>query len=441
MANQGTLILPDWLIQRAGDPPRNSWGVRILGSTIDDVADHKTLVARYPEDKLQRIPESVLAPGFVNAHMHAYGVLAHGIPLAHAPTGFWPFLEDFWWPKVEDALDHEMIRAATDLQCARMLMSGVTTFYDCLEAPHALSGCLATQAEVVRQHGMRAILSFEATERVSSENGELGLQENVEFIQAHRNDPLISGLMCYHTTFTCSEPFVRRAFELAREHGTLVHAHVSEGTYEPEHNLRQHGMRTVTYYDHLGVSGPDLLASQCVQLDEAEIALMGERDIRMAHMPLSNCEVGGGIAPVPELLAQDVTVGLGSDGYIDDYFEIMRGAFLIHKATHLDPQVMPAQTVWRLATEGGAQALGLDRVGRIEPGWQADFQLIDAAVPTPLTAENLYDQLLLYRNASNVLATWVAGRLRYQDGKLVDADFQALRAHAAEAAGRLWAAA
>ena len=100
-------------------------------------------------------------------------------------------------------------------------------------------------------------------------------------------------------------------------------------------------------------------------------------------MPLSNCEVGGGIAPVPDLVAAGVTVGLGSDGYITDFFEVMRGAFLIHKAYRQDPRVMPASLVWRLATEGGAQALGFSNVGRLAPGWQADLQLIDSVFPTP----------------------------------------------------------
>lgn len=434
----GFLILPAWLIERATEPPRRGWGVRIAGTEILDVADHATLKTRYPDDSVWDAADAVLAPGFVNSHMHAYGVLAHGIPLAQAPTGFWSFLEDFWWPKVEDALDHEMIRAATDLQCARMLLSGVTTFYDCLEAPGALPGCLAVEAEVVRRHGMRAILSFEATQRVSAQNGELGLQENLDFIAAHRSDPLISGMMCFHTTFTCSEAFIRRAFDLARSAGVKTHAHVSEGTYEPAHNLSHHGMRTMAYYAHLGVLGPDFLASQCVQLDDEEVALLAEHGVMVAHMPLSNCEVGGGIAPVPELLASDVTVGLGSDGYIDDFYEVMRGAFLIHKATHLDPQVMPAQAVWHMATAGGAEALGLDRVGCIAPGWQADLQLIDAALPTPLSTENLYDQLLLYRNASHLRATIVAGRVRVKDGELVDAEPGALRETANEAATRLW---
>jgi len=155
-------------------------------------------------------------------------------------------------------------------------------------------------------------------------------------------------------------------------------------------------------------------------------------------MPLSNCEVGGGIAPVPELIQAGVTVGLGSDGYVDDFFEIMRGAFLIHKAKHQDPGVMPANLVWYLATEGGARALGFEKVGRIESGWQADLQLIDADLPTPLQDHNLYDQLLLYRNAGDVKGVLVAGEIKVKNGQVLNADWDALHAKTREAADRLW---
>jgi 5-methylthioadenosine/S-adenosylhomocysteine deaminase len=155
-------------------------------------------------------------------------------------------------------------------------------------------------------------------------------------------------------------------------------------------------------------------------------------------MPLSNCEVGGGIAPVPELVESGVTVGLGSDGYIDDFFEVMRGAFLIHKAKHQNPQVMPAKLVWYLATEGGAKALGLEKIGRIEPGWQADLQLIEADLPTPVKEHNLYEQLLLYCNAEKVRGVLVAGDVKVKDGEVLNADWNELQAHSREAAARLW---
>jgi len=314
------LILPQWLITSPKEAPKQDWGIRVVKDRIADVAPNAVLREKYPDDTIWEAPGEVLAPGFVNTHTHLYGVLAHGIPLKKAPSGFWPFLEDFWWPLIEDRLDHAMIDAATDYRCATMLKSGVTGFYDCTEGPYALPGCLFSQAEVVRKWGLRGILSFEATQRVSEENAQLGLRENIEFTKAcqESTSPLLSGLICHHTTFTCSADFIQQAYRSAQDLGVLLHAHVSEGTYEPEHALKNFGMRTVPYYDKLGVAGAGLLASQCVQIDAEEVTLMAERGVRMTHMPLSNCEVGGGIAPVPELVQAGVTVGLGSDGYVDD---------------------------------------------------------------------------------------------------------------------------
>ncbi len=119
-------------------------------------------------------------------------------------------------------------------------------------------------------------------------------------------------------------------------------------------------------------------------------------------------------------------------------FEVMRGAFLIHKAHRQDPRVMPANVVWRLATEGGAQVLGLERVGRLTPGWQADLQLIDSELPTPAEAWNLYDQLLLYRSRRDVRDVMVAGQWRVRDGVVLGADEAALRGRVHESARRLW---
>jgi len=445
----GIIILPDFLIDHPGRPPKRGWGVRVVGDQIAAVATNADLRRDFPDDQVWDAPGQTLAPGFVDAHTHLYGVLAHGIPtpliLSSPPSpsseggvrGGWPFLVDFWWPLVEDRLDHEAICAATDLNCAHMLRGGTTSFYDCTEGPYALPGCLAAQAEVVRRRGLRGILSFEATERVSKENGQLGLRENLEFIRSTKSS-MVSGMMCFHTTFTCSAEFIQQAFELAAAEGALVHMHASEGTYEPEYVLKHFGARTFEYYDRLGVTGPGMLASQCVQITPQEIEIIAQRGVRVTHMPLSNCEVGGGIAPVPDLVNAGVTVGLGSDGYITDFFEVMRGAFLIHKAYRQDPRVMPAGLVWYLATEGGARAIGLEHVGRLAPGWQADLQLIDSTFPTPATAGNLYDQLLLYRNRDHVRAVMVAGQVRVWDGVVLGVDEAALRARVHEAAKRLW---
>ncbi len=419
--------------------PRQNWGVRVDQGQITDLASHAELRAGYPGDEVVDGSGRVLMAGFVNAHVHLYGVLAHGIPTDTVPDGFWPFLQDYWWPKVEDALDHEMIAAAADWVCAEMLRSGTTTFYDVLEAPNALPDALLVEKEIVEGRGMRGVLSFEATERAGPKIAELGLAENVKLIEAARGSDLVSGLMCFHTTFTCSGDYIRQAFGLADELGVLTHAHCNEGVHEGlwcEENL---GVRTLEFYADLGVAGPGFLASQCVQLSDREREIIAETGVRVTHMPLANCEVGGGIAPIPELLDAGVTVGLGSDGYVNDFFEVMRGAFLLHKARLQDPGAMAASTVLELATEGGAAALGLDRVGRLESGWSADLQLVDSSFPTPLTAQNLHEQMVLWRNHSHVTDVMVAGQWRVRNREVLGADLDQMRARVHQQAIRLWA--
>ena len=109
-----TLILPSYLIVSAREAPKKEWGVRVMDDRITDIGPNVNLEAKYPDDMLVDATDYVLAPGFVNAHVHLYGVLAHGIPLPSSDQtsgGGWAFLDDFWWPLVEDALDHEMICA------------------------------------------------------------------------------------------------------------------------------------------------------------------------------------------------------------------------------------------------------------------------------------------------------------------------------------------
>jgi cytosine/adenosine deaminase-related metal-dependent hydrolase len=435
-----SLILGQWLLSSADAPPERGWGVAIESGQVAAIGSHADLRAQFPDAEVVDTTDCVITPGFVNAHHHLYGVLSHGIPLEHAPKDFRAFLEEFWWPRMEDALDHDLIRAAVDMACLEMVRSGVTTFYDVLEAPNALPGCLQAEAEVVRRWGLRGALSFEATQRVSQDNGDLGLRENAEFIDACRKDAgLVSGLMCFHTTFTCDATFIRRAFMLGEQHAALVHFHCAESRYEPQHCQRHFGMRPVEYYAKLGVLSPRAFASQCVQIDRNEIDLLAGFGVKVSHMPLSNGEVGGGVAPAPAMLAAGVPVSLGTDGYVNNYFALMRGAFLIHKAHLQNPQAMPANVVWKMATLNGAHDLDLaERVGRLKPGYSADLVLIDADTPTPLSAGNLMDQLLLWRDPAHVRSVMCAGRWLMRDGAVPGVDESQIRAKCREAAARLW---
>ena len=222
----------------------------------------------------------------------------------------------------------------------------------------------------------------------------------------------------------------------------FCHAHVNEGVHEGRWCEEHHGMRTLEFYERIGVASPRFQASQCVQLSAREIDIIADTGVRVSHMPLSNCEVGGGIAPVLEMLERGVTVGLGSDGYLNDMFAVMRGAFLLHRAATLDPGAISAASVLHMATEGSARTLGLERVGRLAPGWHADLQLVEldgpGGLPTPVEAHNLLDQLLLWRSAEHVSKVMVGGDWIVDGGEVVGADMAELRARTLEQAARLW---
>ncbi|NLE44437.1 MAG: amidohydrolase family protein [Chloroflexi bacterium] len=437
------LVLGRMLWADTTQPPIPDAGVVVLGGRIAASGTREDLLTRFSgtDTDVVYAQDCVITPAFVNAHHHMYGVLSHGIPLDEAPPGFWPFLTDFWWPCVEDRLTPDLIEAAADWACLEMVRSGVTTFYDCLEAPYAIPGALEKEGAVVERWGLRGVLSFEATERVSLENGQLGLRENARFIDmCDQQAGLVSGMMCFHTTFTCSADFIHRAFSLAEARRARIHMHVSEGVYEPEYCLQQFGQRPLEYYDGLGVLGPTVLASQCVQVDPMEMDILAARVVSVAHQPISNCEVGGGIAPIPEMLARGVNVALGTDGYVNNFFEVMRASALVQRARLLDPRAMPASRAWSMATRSGALALGFEDLGTLVPGNQADLLLIDISLPSPLAPHNLADQLLLWRNPCDIQAVMCAGKWLMRDGIPLGVDVQALRERVSSAAEELWAA-
>ena len=432
-----TIILAGWLLADPASAPVRDSGVRIEGGHVVETGTRSQLLARDDTDVVDR-PDCILMPGFVNGHLHLYGTLAHGIPMSSAPSGFWSFLEDYWWPKIENRLDHAMIHAATDYVCAEMLRSGTTSFFDILEAPAALPGGLLVEKSAAERRGIRGVVTFEACERIDEANGQKGLAENINLIDECDPDDLVHGAMSIHTTFTCSPPFIKTAFDMASDRGVVCHAHVNEGVHEGQWCEDNFGKRTLEHYRDLGVAGPSFLASQCVQMSDVELDIITDTGIRVTHMPLSNCEVGGGIAPVPELVGRGATVGLGTDGYVNDMYEVMRSAFLIHKARLLDPGAMPAHDVLHMATAGAADAIGMVGAGRLTAGSLADLQLVDASFPTPVEVHNLIEQVVLWRNGGHVRDVMVGGTWRVRNGEVLDVDMAQLRAATQHQARRLW---
>ena len=187
-----------------------------------------------------------------------------------------------------------------------------------------------------------------------------------------------------------------------------------------------------------GVLGPNVLASQGVKLTPGEMDILARRGVNLVHVPLSNCEVGGGVSPVPDLLERGINVALGTDGYINNFFEVMRGAFLIHKAMRENPQEMPAAAVFKMATQNGGRALGKWPIGELKPGNRADVIAIEPDLPTPLNAHNIHEQLILFCNPAQVKEVWVEGQPVKKEGRLITLDESAVKQAVKQQAKRLW---
>ncbi len=415
--------------------------VIVEGDEVVDVGPAKEIEKSYSADEIVDVKEGVVMPGLVSSHNHMYGILSHGIPVSEAPSSFIAFLKEFWWPNVENVLNKEQIHAAALMSFIEMAKTGTTCCADILEAPNSIPGALDVEAKATEEVGLRSTLSFEVTERISEENGWKGVEENLNFIKKwnSKNNSLTRGMFCTHTTFTCSTDLLKKVRDLADKYPTGIHIHLEEGAYESKYCAAKYQQLPVEYYEKIGFLGHDLLVSQCVHTTPKEIKILREHDAKVAHMPLSNCEVGGGIAPIPSFLEQGFTVGLGTDGYIQDMFKVMRAAFLIHKGNLQDASVMPAETVIRMATIDSAKAIGMESlIGSITPGKKADLITVDLNAPTPVTTENLITHLVVFGDGNVVRDVIVNGKRIVRNRKVLTIDENTARRKCTEAAKNLW---
>lgn len=393
------------------------------GVVVDLIPNAKTV----HDSTLFDARDAIVCPGFINTHNHMYNAVTRGIQgKAIDPSlSLKPMLEQWWWPDIEDKVGHEQIDITTRFAVCELLTNGVTCVDDILEAPNSAPGCLSIEAKILEQAGMRGVLSLESSERISAENGRLCLKENQNFIEAQRaKDSLVQGMMCIHTTFSCSRDFLQEAHAIAHRLDSSIQLHCSEGADEGHYCLQDHGMRPLEYYEHLGFLDEHVLAGQCVVIEPQELALLAQRNVRVTHQPISNCGYGCGIAPVPEMLDLGIAVGLGTDGYHNNYFETMRMAYLLHKGSRANGGVMPADVVLRMATELGAKALDYPDIGTLARGNSADYLVIDSGLATPINKFNLIEQLVLRRENHHIRSVVIAGVPVVERGQVLHLDYQ-----------------
>jgi cytosine/adenosine deaminase-related metal-dependent hydrolase len=389
----------DWVLPLDG-PPIPGGLVRYEDGVLVEVGRGRA--AEHYED-------AVIVPGFVNAHSHLEYAVYAGFGDGE-PFGSW--LKTHVDRK--RALEREDMLAIARRGAADSLAGGITTTAD-----YSFSGAAATASTEL---GLRAIVYLEVF-AVDPRDAERQFAETRSRVDETR---LVQLGVSPHAPYSCSVDVYRWCLSL----GIPVGTHLAESSNE--HDWLEHGAGPLQQIGPLlvpptgrrsvatlePVLGPDLLCAHCVELEPAEIALLAERDVPVAHCPRSNALLGCGIAPLPQLAAAGVRVGLGTDSPAStpsfDVFEEMRTAIVLARAAARRPDALDAGSALRLATIGAARALRLDdRVGTLAPGKQADLAVVSLAGSPYHPVEDPAAAVVFGGSPERVLKTVVDGETRY----------------------------
>jgi 5-methylthioadenosine/S-adenosylhomocysteine deaminase len=382
----------------------------------------------------------VVIPGLITAHTHLYGILLRGASLnIKPPTDFAQVLQRVWWP-VDEALAIEDAYASALSAGADMLRNGSTFFADTYSGPNSIEGSLQEIARGTKEVGIRGILAFEMTERNNPNEANRGFEEGVKFIESHRKDDLVSGMISLHASFTVGDEIVTKAAEQAKQLDVPITVHTSEGLVDLYHNLESTGERTVERLDRLGVLGPKTVLAHCVHVNEHELDLIAKRRASVAHNPMSNMLNAVGVAPVPSMLEKGITVGLGNDGWIYDPFENMRCALTVHRLASGNPSAIGPDEIFRMATIEGAHCYGLGTdLGSLEKRKLADIVILDGSrVPTPLSPSSVIGHLINTFSGRDVKDVIVNGNIVVKDRLLAKSSDEHVSKVSRKSAENLW---
>ncbi|MEE9237701.1 MAG: amidohydrolase [Thermoplasmata archaeon] len=360
-------------------------------------------------------------PGLINAHTHAAMTLFRGYA---DDLNLQEWLEGKIWP-LETKLTAEDVFWGTKLACLEMIKGGTTTFND-------MYFFMEEAARAVLEMGMRAVLSYGVIDLFDEGKAEKEIKATEDFIRSVEalKSSRISAALGPHAIYSVSRGTLESFKEMAMDRGFKVHIHLAETESEIKQSKEIYGRGPVRALEEMGLLGPWLVAAHSVWLDDADVRLMGERGVSVVHNPTSNMKLAVGRAfPYENMRAAGVITALGTDGASSnnnlDMFEAMKLACLLQKFYTRDPTVLRAEEAVRMATGGGAAALGI-AAGKIEEGKLADVTLVSLRRPEMVPLFSLKSNIAYSANASAVDTVICDGKILMEDRR-VDGEEEILR--------------
>ncbi|MCA0044948.1 amidohydrolase family protein [Celeribacter litoreus] len=406
----------------AGRETLTDGAILVKGDAIAAIGPKAEIVAANPDVKVKDFGRAVLMPGLINAHAHS-GFLRG--TAEHLPV--WDWLTQHINPMHRVLLPEEA-EAASYLAYAESLLGGTTTIVDMWRH---MDGS-ARAAEVL---GNRLIAVPYVGEHPDYDYFDtLDMNEGMIDRWNGKAQGRVNVWVGLEHLFYADEKGQQRAIDMSKQYGVPFHTHCSEAEIELAEFQTRYGKKPMEVFRDLGFfETPLAMFAHAVWFSPEEVEMVAEYNVSVAHNPVSNMKLASGIAPIKEMLAAGVPVGIGTDGEKEnnnfDMFEEMKTASLKGKLRELDAAAMDSWSVLEMATCLGAKAVGLDEVtGSLEVGKKADIIAVDGKSPrmTPFFPDgrwfNLQHNLVHAVRGSDVRMTMVNGEICVDEGKLVSGD-------------------
>jgi 5-methylthioadenosine/S-adenosylhomocysteine deaminase len=402
-----------------GEEPVHDGRVVISGDKIVEVSARQG--SPPPEAKvIINAGDTIILPGLINAHGHSPMTIFRGLA-DDLPLKSWLF--DYIFPAEAKHVNPDTVYWGSLLGCLEMISSGTTTSVDGYFLADGI-------VKAVDKAGMRAlvaqgVIDFPAPGVPDPEkNLDVGLGFLKRWIDF--SDRIRPGLFC-HSPLTCSDTTLRRAHEMSNGFGVPLQIHLSETRDEPEEIVKKTHLRPAFHLNELGLLGGTLIAAHAVHLNDEELELLAQREVKIAHCPESNMKLGSGISRVATMIGKGMTVGLGTDSCASnnnlDLLSEMDTAAKLAKVSSLDPTLLDAKTLVRMATMGGAQLIGLEHmIGSIEKGKKADIAIISTDAPHMTPMYNPYSQIVYSATGGDVRDVIIDGRIVYRNSRFTALD-------------------
>ncbi len=381
----------------------------------------------------------VLMPGLVNAHTHIPMTLLRGLA-DDLRLDVW--LQGYMMPVEREYVSPDFVRLGSQIACAEMIRSGITSFADMYYFEEEVA---RTTAEI----GMRAVCSQTVMKFPVPDARfyEESLAAAREYIQRWKGHPLIVPSVAPHAPYTCTDEILRLTAALAVEFDVPLHTHLAETALEVENVRQENGMPVIPYVKKQNLFDAKVLAAHCVHIDEGEMYTLKHHNAGVAHNPSSNLKLASGFAPVSKMLEIGLNVGIGTDGPASnndlDMFEEVRLAAFVAKVHSNDPTALPAQQALAMATRLGAHALHIgDLTGSLEAGKRADLILVDISrlhisPRFRRDANGVYAQIVYAGKSTDVTDVMVNGQWLMRERELTTLKEADLVLHATEYAKRI----